>query len=417
MTAVGEGISNIMVYSTASANACICVVHVAQTPSSVSLPENLFVEIGETILLSPDVSPSGAAATYTWHTSDPSVASISSDGMLSGVGHGVAVVNCTTQNGVTSNDCHVTVDYRLPTSIQISEDSCLLLVGETHQLTCGILPEGANSNVSWHSCDENIVPVNSFGLIAGYHLGSTMVIATSSNGLQDTCYVRVCQEATGIQLCEGIAVALDAQYTFHPSFIPQDGYANDLQWESDDESVVTVDNGVINAVGLGSTVVRVRNGHGLYAESQVYVKEMTHVNVWLNSGVRYSYPIDYAPKITYVSDCRVYIEAWYLTAVYDIAEVSKITIADESEPWFEMPEPTAVVEHSTASINMQVSNNQVVFADLHPQSSVSVYSVSGRLVNSYKAGLDGSLLINLSTYSTGIYIINTNNQSFKIYIP
>lgn len=418
VTAIADGITNIQVSSTASANSCLCIVRVTQSPTGVAIPELLSIEIGESVPLTPEVEPSGAAATFAWHSSDFSVASVSSDGVVTGVGYGSAVVTCVTQNGITSNDCEVTVDYRTPAGVGITEDTCYLLVGETHQLMCDVFPVGSNPSVVWHSCDEFIVPVNGSGLIAGYHLGATRVVATTINGLQDTCYVEVREAAGAVQLRYGVSIALGAQYEYHPSFIPENSYANDLQWESDDESIVTVDNGVIRAVGLGSTTIRVFNSQGLYAESTVYVKEMCQINVWLNSGVRYSFPIDYGPKISYTSEGRFYIEAWYLNASYDIADVNKVTIADEEEPWLEMPAPNVATENEAAfSASLSVCGDQLSLVNLVSNSPVCMCSIDGRMVYRQTADANGCVSINIGGYSAGIYIVRTNQQTFKIYIP
>jgi uncharacterized protein YjdB len=417
VSALSEGTTNIIVYCNASANTCMCIVHVSQSPTSVSINDTITMEIGESMELTPVVYPSNAAATFTWHSSDNAVATVSSEGVVSGVGFGTAVVNCTTQNGITSNDCVVNVNYTMPQSIDITEDTCVLLLGDTHQLSCNVFPSGASPNVSWSSCDEYIVPVNSSGLIAGFHLGTTVVIATSVNGLQDTCIVEVRQSADSVRIRENVSIAVGAQYLYHPSFVPANGYANDLQWESEDESIATVEDGVITGVGLGSTIVKVYNNQGLYAESAVYVKGMNQVNVWLNSGVKYSYPIEYEPKITYSVEGMVYIEAWYLTATYSIEEVNKITIADDDEPWPEIPEPTEILENEQAPANLFISNGEIHISMITPKSPVNVYTIDGKLLRSAKANHDGSLTINVDSLVPGLYIIQTNNKSFKIIVP
>lgn len=417
ITAVGDGSTNIVVCCNASANTCLCIVHVSQSPTSVSIDDTLTMEIGESVELTPIVYPSNAAATFTWHSSDNSVATVSSEGVVTGVGFGTALVNCTTQNGITSNDCVVNVNYMMPQSIDITEDTCVLLLGDTHQLSCDVFPSGASPIVSWSSCDEYIVPVNSSGLIAGFHLGTTAVIATSVNGLQDTCIVEVRQSADSVRIRESVSIAVGAQYRYHPSFVPANGYANDLQWESEDESVAIVEDGVVTGVGFGSTTIRVYNNQGLYAESSVYVKEMNQVNVWLNSGIKYSYPIEYEPKITYSAEGFIYIEAWYLTATYSIEEVNKITIADDNEPWPEIPEPNAILENELAHANLFFSNGEIHISMITPKSPVNVYTIDGKLLRSEKANHDGSLTINVDSFVPGLYIIQTNNKSFKTIVP
>lgn len=336
VTAVGVGSTNILVYCNASQNSCICIVNVAQSPTNVSITDSLSLVIGESATIIPELQPSNSSATFTWQTSDESVATISSEGVVTGVNVGTADITCVSHNGIVSNSCCVSVDWRAPENITVLEDTCFILQGEYATIGCNIAPDGANPTVSWSSRDEWIAPVNNSGLVAGYHCGSTYVVASTVNGLQDSCFVKVCQPAQSILIREHVSVAIGSQYEYYVSFFPENGFANDLQWLSSDTTKVRVENGIITGVDLGMATISVFNNNGLYAESEVYVKEMNQVNVWLQSGELYSYPLDFSPVLTYQSD-SIHVDCWYMSASFALSDVLKITIADTSEPWYQSP--------------------------------------------------------------------------------
>lgn len=414
ITAVGAGVANISVYCNASANSCYSVVTVTQPATSVSIPQSINVDLGGTQTIVPTPYPSNAVATYTWYSSNNAVATVSANGVVSGVGIGTAVIHCTTNNGVVSNNCNVTVDYCQPTAIDIDEDSCFLLVGDTHTLRCNFLPTNANPSLVWSTSNELIANVYGNGLIYGAQLGTADIVATTSNGISDTCIVQVRRNATGIRLKKDVSILLGQEYKYHVSYIPEDGYANDLTWESTNSSVVTVNHDVIKAVGYGHAIVKVFNSHGLYSESRVYVKQMTHVNVWLKTGIKYSYPVLYSPQVTYLETGEVKIVAAYLIATFNTDDISRITLADETEMFID--EHESIEPLNEVLPELRVSHNTIYISNLSANSVIRIYTIDGKMIwNNHVSTSDVS--VNMNKCNTGVYIVSINNKSFKIIIP
>jgi hypothetical protein len=79
--------------------------------TGVSLdPSELDVIVGETITLTATISPANATnKAVVWTTSDPSVATVTSDGVVTGFGLGTAVITVTTVDGDKKATCTVTV--------------------------------------------------------------------------------------------------------------------------------------------------------------------------------------------------------------------------------------------------------------------------------------------------------------------
>lgn len=78
--------------------------------SGVTLISSTTVEVGKTTVLSANVLPTNASnKSVTWKSDNPSVATVSSTGRVSGVREGTAIITVTTEDGGFTDTCTVTV--------------------------------------------------------------------------------------------------------------------------------------------------------------------------------------------------------------------------------------------------------------------------------------------------------------------
>ena len=83
-------------------------------PTSVSLNKtSLTLDVGKSYTLTKTVSPSNAATSYTWRSSNTSVATVDSNGKVTAKASGTATIMVKTSNGKTAN-CKVTVNLPTP---------------------------------------------------------------------------------------------------------------------------------------------------------------------------------------------------------------------------------------------------------------------------------------------------------------
>lgn len=82
-------------------------VYVLPLPSSVSLPDSLIIYVGYSKTLIPSVIPANSETSFTWKSSDTSVATVSA-GKTTGEKYGSTTITVTTENGKTSF-CEVTI--------------------------------------------------------------------------------------------------------------------------------------------------------------------------------------------------------------------------------------------------------------------------------------------------------------------
>uniref|UniRef100_UPI0025E2E43E Ig-like domain-containing protein n=1 Tax=Treponema sp. TaxID=166 RepID=UPI0025E2E43E len=167
--------------------------------TSVDISGDTTVTEGSTVNLTASVSPSDATdSTVTWTSSDTSVATVSSSGVVTGVSEGTVTITAAA-GGVTDS---VTVSVEAATvavtSVTIS-GSGSLLVGSTTNLTASVSPSDAtDSTVTWTSSNTSVATVSSSGVVTGVSAGTVTITATAG-GVSGTKTVSVtAASASGI---------------------------------------------------------------------------------------------------------------------------------------------------------------------------------------------------------------------------
>ena len=157
------------------------------TGVSVS-PESISLECGETKQLTAKISPENATAgDITWTSSDEAIATVSSDGTVTGISKGTTTVTATVSG--KSGTCEVTVTQEVQ-SVEISPATATLTSkGETIQLTATVLPEGAGE-ATWTSSDEAVATVSPEGIVTAIGEGTATITATAGEKTA-TCTITV----------------------------------------------------------------------------------------------------------------------------------------------------------------------------------------------------------------------------------
>ena len=240
-----------------------CKIIVAISPTQISLDKtSATLNVGDKLTLTATVYPDDAGdKSVIWTTSDDKIASVS-DGNVKTKSAGTAVITATTSNGLTAT-CTVTVTLN-PTNIELSSNSETLKIGETTTLTARITPHMASDvSVNWTSSDETVITVNN-GTITAHSAGAATVIAATSNGLTAVCTVRVISDPTKIELDrKSVSLNVGETVTLKANILPEDASDKTIIWTTSDESIITVDNGVISAHSEGAATIIAKTSNGL----------------------------------------------------------------------------------------------------------------------------------------------------------
>ena len=201
--AVSEGKATITVKTKDGEYTATCEVTV-KTPiisvSGVSLNKtSLPLAVGGTYYLIANVTPSNAPDTSViWSSSDSDVATINSDGKVTGVKAGTTIITVTTNDGNKTATCEVTVSQSSISveGVELNADTLSLYIGKKATLSETIIPSNAtNQNVSWSSSNEAVATVAN-GTVIAIASGSTMItVTTEDGGKTATCDVVVSENS------------------------------------------------------------------------------------------------------------------------------------------------------------------------------------------------------------------------------
>ena len=161
-------------------------------PDGITLDfNNIDLRKGETIKITAVVTPDNADnKTVTWMTTDNSVATVNTNGLVTAVGGGVATIIATTANGLTAS-CEVTVNVLIE-SLTLDLTSISITEGNTFFLTATILPADAtNQELRWETSDTSIATVTDEGVVNVLSHGAVTITASTLDGsnLKATCHV------------------------------------------------------------------------------------------------------------------------------------------------------------------------------------------------------------------------------------
>lgn len=145
------------------------------------------------------------------------------------------------------------------TGIALTEHEITLEKGGNKVLEVQFTPENAtNKLLTWVSSNPSIVTVTD-GVVVGMAPGSTEIIVNSGN-LTDKCQVTVVISATSVSLDQPeLILAPGETATLKATVLPDDS-TDEVEWSSSDETVATVQDGVVSAVAEGSATITAKAG-------------------------------------------------------------------------------------------------------------------------------------------------------------
>ncbi len=194
--------------STTSSSGSIGATEIELKHSAVTLVA------GETYQIRYSLTPSNSTDTITYRSVSKSIATVSSDGLVTAVGEGNTRIVCKTTSGasiklnvtvisfssvdeeIQAEEENVVEEYDdngvlKASSIVLDDESISLQIGDTHKITGRVFPGAATFTVSYSSSDTSVATVTKGGTIKGVSEGNCIITASTDNGKTDQIYVTV----------------------------------------------------------------------------------------------------------------------------------------------------------------------------------------------------------------------------------
>jgi uncharacterized protein YjdB len=268
-----SGSTNVTVLASTAPPATPMPVNISTTPTSLQLAAGTMKQLTATATYA-DGTTQDITASVTWSSTGSNIASVSANGLVTGLTPGIAGIQAQMQGqyGVLTNTSIVIVTTATLQSITISPSGANFALGSNQQFTLtGTYSDGTTQNLTssatWSSLNPSVATISATGLATGVGGGSVRLSATygllsvisASNTVTPATLVSIALTPSSASFAKGTA----KQFTVIGTY--SDGSTRDLtssaMYASTDPTVVSVSNaGFATGVGIGSAQVTVSDG-------------------------------------------------------------------------------------------------------------------------------------------------------------
>lgn len=319
-------------------------------------PCEAVTHIGDEIQITPIIIPEIVTdLSVTWTSSNESVATVDTNGLVTAIAVGEAIITATTiDSSNLSATCKVTVMPTLAESITLDKTEISLEATQTATLVATILPELAtNKAATWTSSDKAVATVDENGLVTAIAVGETTITATTVDGsnLSASCKVTVIPTlVTSIEVTpteyEGVE---GSEFQLTAIILPENATNKNVNWSSSDEAIANVsEDGLVKVLKEGNAVITASTTDGS-----------------------------------------------------NLTATCKITVL------------TSIDGVSDDNIIVVTSGDYIIVSNAPKNVDVNVYSNNGTLIRSVKSAGE-TISINIS--SIGIYYVKVGNKTVKVII-
>ena len=286
LTATSEGVTAASrVHVTTGGVALVTV-----TPGSIGLVMGATQPLAVT--LSDAAGNALPAATMKWSSSNNSIASVSSSGVVTAKRAGSATVYASV-NGV-SGKAAVAVSAAGIKSIAVSPASFTLATSGTRQLSASLTDASGNAvtgqTVAWSSSNSAVATVSSSGMVTAMHSGNANITAAAGGASANAAVTVSAGTVSAVSVSPGSAsLVAGATQQLVANLTDNTGSAvagQTVTWTSSDASIVSVSStGLATAAHTGSATVTATAG-GVSGQSTVTVAAgaLANVTVTPSSG-------------------------------------------------------------------------------------------------------------------------------------
>ncbi len=182
------------------------------SPTGVSLSTtSVNIYPGEQQLVTAKVEPNTATnKEISWSSNNSSVVNVNSNGLITAINTGEAIVTARTSNGKTTNVRVVVINHPTddenddneeevnpptpvpPTTITLNLKNVLLGVNKRQQILVNFIPNNvSDKSITWSSSNTNVATVTNNGLITAKNSGTTTITAKTNNNKTATATITV----------------------------------------------------------------------------------------------------------------------------------------------------------------------------------------------------------------------------------
>lgn len=274
ISAKKAGNATITVTSELGNRSVTCSVIVEENVIPVSMVSLKKIELtlleGDSEKLIAEIAPTNASnKNIDWKSSDETIAIVDSEGKVTALKAGVALITVTARGSDKKDVCSILVEPKIVavTGVTLNKKSLTIIKGEYDYLTAEVIPSDAtNKEITWKSDNPEIASVDSNGKIMAYEIGSTIITATTEDGGKKAqCEVNVeVISVNGVTLNKtSLAIDVNESEALISTIEPTNATNKNISWKSGNNNIATVDSkGRVFGVNVGNTTITVTTEDG-----------------------------------------------------------------------------------------------------------------------------------------------------------
>ena len=215
--------------------------------------DTVTITSGETYKLTVTTIPEDA--TVSWTSSNSECVIVNSEGVISGIKGGTAVVTASIYEDKKA-ECVVTVRQGA-NELKFDIHDLSLRVGEEYKIKTTILPENTfDKTIKWSSSNNSVANIDEDGNIVALKAGTAIIKGSMNKIANDSCKVVVIQPAESISLQTTAEMYIGTSLRLTATVLPEDVTDNTVTWSTSDAAIATVDTeGNVTAVAVGEATI------------------------------------------------------------------------------------------------------------------------------------------------------------------
>ncbi|WP_026660151.1 Ig-like domain-containing protein [Butyrivibrio sp. AC2005] len=225
------------------------------------------IGVGQQITLKATVSGSNNQ-TVMWNSSDSTIASVNTAGVVTGMKNGECEIFATSKAGGKKARCRILVTDGRVQTIDATEKNITIYAGSKAAINAYVFPEWAsNKSIKFKSSNKKVASVNKNGIVTGKKKGKCTITCTSVDGgykVKIKINVKKATRVKSIKLSKKkLKLTVGSVYTLGVSFNPKKATNKEVTWKSSKPGVVSVDaNGNIVALSKGKAKITAKSVDG-----------------------------------------------------------------------------------------------------------------------------------------------------------
>lgn len=263
VTLVAPGVAAVIAFSESDPTVtAICNINVEIPVRSLTLDDKTRVMyVGESVRIGYLLTPNDASRkNVVWSSTDSSVVSVDSKGLITARSAGQAIIMLKTEDGALYSTCTITVRQKA-TGIKFDVTNLELNVGQSYTIDLTVTPSNSTElGLTWASTDTKIATVDEKGRITAKAPGKVVVFAKTAYGDAVYCNVTVVQQADEIQLnFDKKTIVIGESFKLKATMQPSSAEEISLIWSSSNEKVAKVSrDGTVKAISGGTAIIKVQ---------------------------------------------------------------------------------------------------------------------------------------------------------------